>query len=69
MSNTVGEIIYMAIDHHPPRSMERRSVVCHCGWKGEEYLAHLASIADGELHTARYTLNDPHGHPIRSNFG
>jgi hypothetical protein len=68
VSNTVGEIIYMAFDNHPPQAMVGREVECACGWKGERYLEHLASMADGEIHTARYELIDPKGQPVRSNF-
>ena len=68
MANTVGEIIFMAIDNHPPKAMVDKQVTCACGWRGDGYLVHLASAADNVIHTARYKLIDPSGKPVRSNF-
>jgi hypothetical protein len=60
-TQTVGEIIYLAIDYHPPTAIERQTVTCKCGWRGENYLTHVAQVADSELATARYTLVDKSG--------
>jgi hypothetical protein len=71
MSNTVGEIIYLAFNNHPPKSMVGNRVKCACGVttdSGQRFLEHLASMADAEIHTARYKMTDPKGQPVRSNF-
>lgn len=68
MSQTVGEVIYLAINFHPPRAMAGPTVTCECGWRGEGYLEHIAGIADSELHTAKYKLTDRQGREVPSNF-
>ena len=72
VSYNVGEIIYRAFDNHPPKAMVGNRVTCACGVTtdtGQRYLEHLASMADGEIHTARYKMTDPSGQPVPSNFG
>jgi hypothetical protein len=72
MANTVGEIIFMAIDNHPPKAMSGNRVLCTCGVTsdtGKQYLEHLASFADGEMDEAGYKLTDPKGRPVLSNVG
>jgi hypothetical protein len=72
MAHTVGEIIFMAIDNHPPKAIVGDRVVCACGVTsetGKRYLEHLALFADGEMDEAGYKLTDPKGQPIRSNVG
>lgn len=68
MSQTVGEIIYLAIDHHPPKAVQGSTVTCICGWKGEIYLSHVAQVADRELATARYGLVDRDGRKVATDF-
>ena len=70
MAYTVGEIIFMAIDNHPPVATVENRVVCACGVTsdtGKRYLEHLAMFADGEIDEAGYKLIDPKGRPVRSN--
>ena len=67
-THTVGEIVYMAIDGHPPEAMRGHTVTCHRGWQGEGYLIHVAGIADSEMHAAKYTLRDRDGHDVPSNY-
>ena len=70
MAHTVGEIILMAIDNHPPKAVVGTRIVCACGVTsetGKRYLEHLALFADGELDEAGYKLTDPKGQLVRSN--
>ena len=72
MANTVDEIIFMAIDNHPPKAMVGDRVVSVCGVTsdtGKRYLEHLAMFADGEMDEAGYKMIDPKGRPVLSNVG
>ena len=64
MSQSVGEIIYLAIDRHPPQAVSGQRVTCKCGWRGERYLEHIAEVADRDLATSRYTLADREGREV-----
>jgi hypothetical protein len=66
------EIIFMAIDNHPPKAMVGDRVVSACGVTsdtGKPYLEHLAMFADGEMDEAGYKLTDPKGQPVHSYVG
>ena len=68
MSQSVGEIIYLAIDRHPPEKMSGQRVTCKCGWRGERYLEHVAEVADRDLAASRYTLMDRDGREVPTGF-
>jgi hypothetical protein len=68
MSQSVGEIIYLALDRHPPQAVNGQRVTCKCGWRGERYLEHLAEVADRDLAASRHTLTDGEGRQVRTDF-
>lgn len=69
MSQTVGEIIYLAIDRHPPQAVSGQRVTCKCGWRGERYLEHVAEVADRDLAASGYRLTDREGREVSIGFG
>jgi hypothetical protein len=65
---TIGEVIYLASNNHPPVAVEGRQVTCKCGWRGDGYLVHVAGLADAEIHAAGYTMANKRGEDVPSNY-